>query len=472
MRIYTIGGNSKPYSVLTVPALAASLNKGTGVLAQGEDGQPVSGTVYESALVGSNKVSILYDISTVQSQYVGCRVGALPPASQVRHGCINISYPVNVGGASFMASAVEHKNGRHLAGFSTAAQEKMWECNNGCPYEEYRSFYNYYGSHTYADDWVKGALMGSNVAFPNGRGSADFSRFNDDATRIEAAKKGTAYMNVWMYVVREFEDAIGDCENSCIECNDDPVHAWDEGVAFYTGSLVTPRATVDSEGPLFEGGNLIWTLMDKRCQNFKTCGAKGDMTTGTAKVNLDLANYFALGQHNLLLGQCEAANEIKDRVVDLMRVGLIQGTIRYAYKVGKLMGDLKEKAEGAVFAAAVLPALHKCSPEAAETVYSNMRLDATSTNFADVKSAFEKNYQCLGITCADVGGLWFDAIDDYYEGAQPCVDASASSLNGGAVAGIVIAVIVALGLLVVLMFVIFRERRGKPLFLNLDKMRT
>jgi len=36
--------------------------------------------------------------------------------------------------------------------------------------------------------------------------------------------------------------------------------------------------------PLFEGGNLLWTLNDKRCVNFKTCGANGDSTTGTAKV--------------------------------------------------------------------------------------------------------------------------------------------------------------------------------------------
>ena len=63
-----------------------------------------------------------------------------------------------------------------------------------------------------------------------------------DAARIEAVKKGTAYMNVWMYTVREFEDAIDDCTSCTSNCNEhstnsDSVHAWDEGVAFYTGSL-------------------------------------------------------------------------------------------------------------------------------------------------------------------------------------------------------------------------------------------
>jgi hypothetical protein len=51
---------------------------------------------------------------------------------------------------------------------------------------------------------------------------------------IEAIKKGTAFMNVWMYTLRELEDALDDCQEGCnIEnCNDDPVHAWDEGGKF------------------------------------------------------------------------------------------------------------------------------------------------------------------------------------------------------------------------------------------------
>ena len=49
-------------------------------------------------------------------------------------------------------------------------------------------------------------------------------------------------MNAWMYAIREFEDAIDDCVScgtaTCNEHSNDPsVHAWDEGVAFYAGSL-------------------------------------------------------------------------------------------------------------------------------------------------------------------------------------------------------------------------------------------
>lgn len=37
-----------------------------------------------------------------------------------------------------------------------------------------------------------------------------------------------------MYVIHEMEDAIDDCQSDCLNCNDQPVHAWDEAVAFYT----------------------------------------------------------------------------------------------------------------------------------------------------------------------------------------------------------------------------------------------
>lgn len=106
-------------------------------------------------------------------------------------------------------------------------------------------------------------------------------------------------------------------------------------------------------------------------------------------MNLDLATQFAIGQHALRLGQCTAGDVVKDRVVNLMRIGLIQGTLRYAYIVGELGGTEKARAEGAVFAAGVLPALHKCSATAATTVYDNMKLGASSTSMAAVKRAFE-----------------------------------------------------------------------------------
>ena len=97
------------------------------------------------------------------------------------------------------------------------------------------------------------AFTGDKTNFVNG--NADFSQYGFDGRR-ECIKKGTAYMNVFMYVIYELEDALDDCEQGCINCNADPVHAWDEGVCFYTGSTEGQDGTAD--------GYLLHQLADKR----------------------------------------------------------------------------------------------------------------------------------------------------------------------------------------------------------------
>merc|ERR1719443_1783478 len=153
----------------------------------------------------------------------------------------------------------------------------------GCPYDTYMDFYNYYGDLDYADKLVTCAFDGTNCDFTT-LGDLDFSTAsatgNSYVTREQVIKKGTAYMNTWMYVIREFEDAIDDCETSSIDNNYGSAHAWDEGVAFWTGSL----EGTDGSG----SGKLIYALAEKRCANFNTCGSDGTASTGTAKVNLDL----------------------------------------------------------------------------------------------------------------------------------------------------------------------------------------
>ena len=143
-------------------------------------------------------------------------------------------------------------------------------------------FYNFYGSYTYADDWVTSALAGTDPGFLSNHGTptagsirqrlANFTGVADDV-RKAAAVTGSAFLATWMYVVREYEDAIDDCV-SCGDttrgCNensaDDAVGAWDEGVAFSTGSLE------GTEGKSRNGsyGVGLYALAERRCIDFKT----------------------------------------------------------------------------------------------------------------------------------------------------------------------------------------------------------
>jgi hypothetical protein len=266
---------------------------------------------------------------------------------------------------------------------------------------------------------------------------------SSSSTILEAIKKGMVYMNIFMYVIREMEDALDDCKEGCTieNCNDDPVHAWDEAVAFYTGSL----EGTDGSG----SGKLMYALADKRCANFNTCGDLADSAEGTAHVNIDIFQQFEDGLRKILAGECSAARENKERIEQMMAVPLIQGTLRYAYfaEYDKDAGE-KAESEGATFAASVLPLVHAWDEDAAATIYDIMRVGGNKADFKAVKTAFEQNYASLGIRCADVGGLWDEANEKYFEAAEPCgSSANSVGLSLGFVLSLSVGVISAITML-------------------------
>merc|ERR1740138_1653802 len=100
---------------------------------------------------------------------------------------------------------------------------------------------------------------------------------------------------------------------------------------------------------------MIHALADKRCENYGTCsGPSGSY------VNMALFKLFTKGKVALQQGKCSDVGPLKKKIVELMSVPLVQGSLRYAYKVAKLQGGSKEFAEGAAFSAAILPRIHAC----------------------------------------------------------------------------------------------------------------
>mmetsp|Transcript_11587 Transcript_11587/g.16401 ORF Transcript_11587/g.16401 Transcript_11587/m.16401 type:complete len:551 (+) Transcript_11587:37-1689(+) len=464
-KFYKDGAFSKSYAILDLKTpLDNDVGKGTLITGKNSDGDDITGFVYADAEATSAVLKVQYNAFEETSPY-NCFVGTLSEIGQeILTGCFASTGTINIGSGTIVVSreyeyvpSTDNKNGRTIAGFSTSAEEKMLSGCKGCPYKDFSEYYNYYGVADYGDKWVTAALDGTKTSFTNG--NADFGAYSF-VGREEAAQKGMAYMIIAMYVIRELEDALDDCNSNCgvTSCNDDPVHAWDEAVAFYTGSLHgTSKAGTD--------GNLYFTLADKRCSNFGTCGLSGDTNEGTSKVNYDIFREFVDGLNNLLTGECEAARMNKEKIARFMTIPLIQGTLRYAYKVDKLSGQEKEKAEGAVFAAAILPKINTCNEEDAKTIYDNMKVGATETDFKAVKKAFENNYNCLKITCDDVGGLLKGDTGDYYEDAGPCSGGGIS--NGGTIVAIVLGSVAGGVALIALGFICFmrkREKSGAPIF--------
>merc|ERR1719327_882579 len=144
---------------------------------------------------------------------------------------------------------------------------------------------------------------------------------------------------------------------------------------------------------------MLYALADKRCKNFGTCSGTGK--PHSSFVNEALFAQFTKGKVALQQGKCAEIAPIKKLIVELMSIPLVQGSLRYAYKVAKLQGGSKEFAEGAAFSAAILPRVHACDASAAKVIGENMNREIAESarmsadTYPAVKKAFESTYACL-----------------------------------------------------------------------------
>jgi hypothetical protein len=433
--VYQRGGYSKSVSTIKLETvLPYAVPSGKIITGKNMDYSAVRLKAYVDIEQGAKMIEVQYEEA-------GCYVGGLPQPDTTE--CLRPNGTIffdddNTNGIKYSYSPADDTfNGRTIQGFATSG-DRMRRNANSPFFPDFQKFVNFYGTESYADVWIKAAFDGTKTTSFK-YGIADFSEY-EYVARAEAVSKGSAYMAIWMYVIRELEDALMDCENGCDrdDCNDDAVHALDEAVAFYTGSVQGS----DGSGE----GVLPYALAQKRAINFKTCGQNGDSTEGTAKANIDIFRHFSHMQQKLLQRDCVSAWTDKERIAQLMAAPLIQGVLRYAYITNTdPEANRKAESEGATFAAAVLPLVHHCSPMDAFTIYENMKTGQANTcDFAEVKKAFERNYQCLGLTGKDIGGLWNSAALDYYPGAAP---SGSGGVNLGLAIGLPLGLIVGLMLL-------------------------
>lgn len=165
---------------------------------------------------------------------------------------------------------------RNLRGFSFGAESKLARVVPS--FAQYKS---YWGDNAeFADSNIASMLTGSLA-----------TSIESDTAKKEMILKGIVSESIYMYTLREFYDAIDDCEAGTIAENDAGVHAWDEGVAFYTGSQVTDAGH-------WSNGHSLYTLANKRCSNFGTCD--DDHAHGNSNVNTELFELFETGRNALL----------------------------------------------------------------------------------------------------------------------------------------------------------------------------
>ena len=317
-----------------------------------------------------------------------------------------------VGGAK--GNSLKSSSVRTIKGFATAGDAKMlnWDM-----FPKYKAYWN---DANYADTFI----------------TKDYSAISKDKGTAELIKKGANYQAVWMYVLHEFEDAIADCTTGDVTANDDSVHAWDEGWAFYAGSAV------GTDGA--DSGDLLYGLANSRCKNFGTCK---DGATGNSNANEKALAAAIAGRDDITTAKCTGGTTQLKILTEQMTIPLIQGTLKYAWESDPAMTGSacagqtapfdascsKAWAEGWTFAAAVLPQIDACSAAAAKTVKDN--LDASlaapmKDGLAAVKAAIEGCYPSMGITCPEVGEYQSSGV--VFSGMAKCTDPVASSDSASA----------------------------------------
>jgi Low iron-inducible periplasmic protein len=292
-------------------------------------------------------------------------------------------------------------------------------------------------------------------------GNADFPVLVGRAGQGEAIMKATAFMAIHMYTIGRLERSVMQCTYGCQteECKQEATGALDEAVAYYAGSLADHNKENNT-------GVLLFALAENRAHNFRTAGHElGTKDSGTAYVNIHVVNRFRELQSFLKAGDvdsCKKAFDTKKEIIRLMKIPLIQSVLGYAYirDRDELRDEdeiEKTEAKGATYAASVIPYIHHCNPKSAETLYNHMKIGSNKdkVNYIDIKHAFESTYECLGITCAEVGGIWNGA--DYVPDASPCgVDVNKSHRSAyfwsfASITGLAIAA---------LLFIRYRKRKN------------
>lgn len=274
----------------------------------------------------------------------------------------------------------------------------------------------YWGTPHFGDTLVRDALAG-NGSVPAASGSVGNGSIAgwDAASRAELATKSAAYNVVRQYIFHRLRDGIDTCNAAGAGAVDD----WEIAYALHAGSL----EGVDGKG----AGQSTYALADKRCGQFTSC------VSGVHNSNAAALEAWQSGVSSLRISDCFGALSAYEAILIHLTVPLVQGTLREAYEVDPLGGastsdGLVEVAEGWAFVSAILPQVALCNTSAAQLVRTNMALSLdgadgahVASGFRAVKAAVESTYPCLGITCADVGGM-LNTAGEPIAGMEACVD--------------------------------------------------
>lgn len=235
---------------------------------------------------------------------------------------------------------------RNLRAFSTDLEAKAKPLSP--PLADFELFRSYYGRGDYADAFVQQELAQA------GNSSLTGNVTLDTVARRELVIKAVQLQGVAMYVLYELAAAISKCSAKAAGASLN----WDEGAAFYVGSLSAAPGASPTTGFSF------YAFSNKRCIAFGTCGPDK-----VSVANRRAITAFSRGLALVAQGRCADAALQMAVVRKQLQVALLQGVLLYTQKAS-LGGTLKDRAEAWAMTRGLLPWLNSSSPRDAVTVSS------------------------------------------------------------------------------------------------------
>ncbi len=202
---------------------------------------------------------------------------------------------------------------------------------------------------------------------------------------VEAARA----LNLWMYVVHELYQSVDNCRRKLLK-DDDGVHSIDEVAAYYIGDSQQTGSA--------EEGHSLYAYAEEIGEKFGQ--DKRGQTTANAKI-ISLLNDAKT--EISYPGACTTSNDSYKRLRTIAHKIISQMTVPHIQQlIYNLAVNDRERVQ--LYAQAFVPLTAACNPGNFEFLRDKLMVE--QYNVVDVDNiirVIESTYQCLGLTCDDIG---------------------------------------------------------------------
>ena len=252
-------------------------------------------------------------------------------------------------------SVIDYESGDHGHFRALKAMAKTKGRNIVTPF--YANFNSFYDDPNYADSIITDGIYG------RGRFSG-----MPIAQTGEIVVMTIQYQVLYVYAMSQMQRSVNDCYSQDPNRRKSMLQAWDESAAYLIGSLEGPKA-----GGSFADGDLLYSLANKMCKEFRNCSGNGWANSVTILLELIYA-----GRGEMEAPDCDAMKLEFEKIKHIVLIPVIQAVILYAVRNQYLEIDsqAKQLGEGEAMTKAILPIVNSYASESAEFLRRNMVIES------------------------------------------------------------------------------------------------